>query len=335
MLEFLAANPVAAFGAMFADPSNRWFALYLASSVVFAFVVYQIQARRDPETAAEGFLGFAFPRELWSHPSTRLDLVYWIINKTLFATLLVGTSYIALVIDRGIGWLTQSLPLEGLVPAPLGVAIAATTLGMVLAFDFGLWLAHYLGHRVPFLWEFHKVHHSVEVLTPLAAGRVHPVDDVLSLVFAGLFSGLSMAGARILFGADALVLNAFQAHIVLLAFYLLGFHLRHSHVWLPYTGWLGHLLISPAHHQVHHSAEERHWDRNMGFIFAIWDWMFGTLWVPAKEKESFRLGLGGEEREFSSVARLYLRPFAKIGARLAVAARPRGARPAGSPESAA
>jgi hypothetical protein len=54
----------------------------------------------------------------------------------------------------------------------------------------------------------------------------------------------------------------------------------------------------------------------MGFIFAIWDWMFGTLWVPAREKEEFRLGLGGEEREFSSMARLYLLPFVKSGARI-------------------
>jgi len=32
---------------------------------------------------------------------------------------------------------------------------------------------------VPFLWEFHKVHHSANVLTPITAFRVHPVDTWL------------------------------------------------------------------------------------------------------------------------------------------------------------
>jgi hypothetical protein len=87
-------------------------------------------------------------------------------------------------------------------------------------------------------------------------------------------------------------------------------------VWLPYTGWLGHLFISPAHHQVHHSSEERHWDRNMGFIFALWDWMFGTLHVPSAQREDFALGIGGEEKEFNSVWRLYALPFRNIVRRL-------------------
>ena len=49
------------------------------------------------------------------------------------------------------------------------------TVTLFLAYELGYWLNHYVPHRVPFLWEFHKVHHSATVLTPLTNFRVHPV----------------------------------------------------------------------------------------------------------------------------------------------------------------
>ncbi len=336
MIESVIQSAVANLLVIFVHPGHRWFALYLLTSLLLAYGVYRLQARRDPELAGEGFLGFAFPRELWTHPSTRLDLAYFVLNKLVFASLLGSTAVLAYGVEAWGSAALAILAAPPLVEVSPGVGIAIRTVAMLLAFDFGLWLAHYLSHRVPILWEFHKVHHSVEVMTPFAAGRVHPIDDALSYVMGGLFSGLCAAGCGWLLGESAMGLNAFQAHVVLLVFYLFGFHLRHSHVWLPYTGWAGKILVSPAHHQVHHSAEERHWDRNMGFIFAIWDWMFGTLWVPAREQESFRLGIGGEEKEFSSIGKLYALPFVKIAARLKAArARRAGASAPGTPPAAA
>ena len=46
---------------------------------------------------------------------------------------------------------------------------------LFLAYELGYWLNHYLSHRIAFLWEFHKVHHSATVLTPLTNFRVHPI----------------------------------------------------------------------------------------------------------------------------------------------------------------
>lgn len=53
------------------------------------------------------------------------------------------------------------------------------------------------------------------------------------------------------------------------------------------------MLISPAMHQVHHSIEPRHFNRNYGQALAIWDWMFGTLYV-IHEKEVVTFGLDDE-----------------------------------------
>ncbi len=182
--------------------------------------------------------------------------------------------------------------------------------------DFGLWLGHYLLHKVPVLWEFHKVHHSAEVLTPLTAGRVHPLEDAINILFSGIFGGVALALCRFALGPKAEMFGVFQLNAVVMVFYLFGFHLRHSHIWLPYKGLLGKLLISPAHHQLHHSVARRHWDKNFGFIFAIWDWMFGTLYGVDKH-ETIQIGMNGfEEGEYHSVRAMYLLPFGKAWQRI-------------------
>jgi sterol desaturase/sphingolipid hydroxylase (fatty acid hydroxylase superfamily) len=309
-IETLDFNPLTAFAGMFQDPRNRWFVAYLGTSLLLAYVIYRSQARHDPEIRAEGFFGFAFPKDVYGHRSAKVDYWFYVINRLLFLGIFAAlalSSQASFAATAKLAGLVLSGPLLDVpVAGPL-----VTTIVWVLAVDFGLWLAHYLFHRVPVLWEFHKVHHSAEVLTPFTAGRVHPVDDGVSYLLAGLFGGMAGGLCQALFGPAALMMSVLQLNIVLFLFYMFGFHLRHSHVWLPYTGWLGRVLVSPAHHQVHHSSAERHWDRNMGFIFAIWDWMFGTLHVPAAKREDFALGIGGEEREFSSVWRLYALPFVK------------------------
>ena len=311
MLESLDANPLSAFVGMFQDPRSRWFVLYLVTSVLLAYVLYLLQARHDPELKEEGFLGFAFPKEVYGHPSAKVDYWFYALNKLVFAGIFAATAALASGTFAALKGALSAVVEAPLVSGYPVAAAVATTAIYILAFDFALWLAHYLFHRVPWLWEFHKVHHSAEVLTPFSAGRVHPVDDLAGYAMTGLFGGTAAALCETAFGADALVMNPWQLHVVLLLFFLFGFHLRHSHVWLPYTGLLGRVLISPAHHQVHHSSAERHWDRNMGFIFAFWDWIFGTLHVPERRREEFRLGIGGEEREFNSVWRLYALPFVK------------------------
>jgi hypothetical protein len=106
------------------------------------------------------------------------------------------------------------------------------------------------------------------------------------------------------------------------AYYLAGYNLRHSSVWLSYGRAMEQVLISPAQHQIHHSSDPRHADRNFGFIFACWDGLFGTLYVP-QGRETLTFGItGGEAREFDSIRRLYFLPLARCareGVRLACA----------------
>jgi sterol desaturase/sphingolipid hydroxylase (fatty acid hydroxylase superfamily) len=185
--------------------------------------------------------------------------------------------------------------------------------------DLALYIGHYLQHKVPVLWEFHKVHHSAEVLTPITAFRVHPVDDLLTLSLTALFTGIVQGLFHAVVGTGIADIQVLGVNVLLFAWYIFGFHLRHSHVWLAYPAWLSHVLVSPAQHQIHHSSAPRHFDRNMGFIFAFWDALAGTLYVP-KAREELNYGLYGEEPgQFGSVAALYIRPFQNLWTK-----RPRG-----------
>ena len=98
----------------------------------------------------------------------------------------------------------------------------------------------------------------------------------------------------------------------MLAYNLLGYNLRHSHIWLRWPGILSKVFGSPAHHQVHHSCHPDHIDRNFAFIFPLWDVLFGSFCLPADDRD-LRFGLGnGEESTFRSCLGLYLLPFRNL-----------------------
>jgi sterol desaturase/sphingolipid hydroxylase (fatty acid hydroxylase superfamily) len=111
-------------------------------------------------------------------------------------------------------------------------------------------------------------------------------------------------------------------HVLIFTFNLVGL-LRHTHVWLHYGPRLGRWFVSPAHHQLHHSCEAKHLGCNRGFELALWDRLWGTLYVPGA-REDFRMGLGdGTDAEWHHVRRMYTRPFVNAGARIAGLARRR------------
>ena len=80
-------------------------------------------------------------------------------------------------------------------------------------------------------------------------------------------------------------------------FAFLFLQLHHAQVWIPFTGWLGRILISPAHHQIHHSTNPIHHNKNMGSCLAIFDWLFGTLHIPARQRERLTFGVTADAGE--------------------------------------
>jgi hypothetical protein len=58
-------------------------------------------------------------------------------------------------------------------------------------------------------------------------------------------------------------------------------------------GWLEYIFVTPSHHRVHHAANPKYLDRNMGMFLIIWDKMFGTFQpeLPDEEYEPLKYGL--------------------------------------------
>ena len=293
--------------AMAINPTQRMYVLYLLTSFLLAFMVW---IARKQKGGARGFLKWLFHPDIYGHKSAKQDYWFFIVNALVFyglaAPLVVSAKPLAAWVNAGLtSWL-------GAPEAPLLSSTAAVVLFTAcyaLLFDFALFITHYLQHKVPWLWSFHRVHHSAEVLTPITVLRMHPLDllyasaavSVLTGVGYGLFTWLVKGPIE---GTTVLGLN-----IIMFLFFVTGYHLRHSHVWLSYPVWLSHIFVSPAQHQIHHSTARQHMDKNMGFTFAFWDRAFGTLYVP-REREEISYGIGKKEpNPFNSVTDMFLEPF--------------------------
>ena len=280
---------------------------YMLSGLLISWIIYW---RTRAVHGQRNFLRFLFPKEIYQHPSAIAD--YKFAAFELSSRLLFTAPFISSVSYALYKLLHQSLPTIPFHrignPVARGVLV---TVASVLFADFVFFASHYLMHKIPVLWQFHEVHHSAEVLTPITVYRVHPVEDLVTAIvgaLVGAFIGIFYTGTL---EREPGIITIFGVNIIVLFFFLFGNVLRHSHVWLSYGPFWSHLLISPAQHQVHHSSETRHWDKNFGYIFAFWDFFCRTLYVP-KEREQLIFGVPGvDSKEYSTLGRLYLLPFVK------------------------
>ena len=148
--------------------------------------------------------------------------------------------------------------------------------------DFVQWNVHRLLHRLPFLWEFHKVHHSVEEMGFAAHLRYHWMENV---VYRGLeYIPLAMIG----FGID----DFFIVHI----FTLTVGHFNHSNIRVP-LGPLKFLFNNPQMHIWHHAKhlpQEHPHGMNFGLTLSLWDYLFGTACIPSDGRD-IELGFPGDE----------------------------------------
>ena len=307
-------------------PQSRIFWLYLAGALVLAFFAYSAHrpesALSELRSVKNRFLGFCFPKTIYGHKSAIVDYKYYVINNLLRAFGLIPVVIgVPVVADATAAWLERLAgPVADTMPAG-PFARLCYTFAVLVALDLGLFVAHYLQHRVPILWEFHKVHHSAQVLTPITLYRMHPVDDILSGVCTALTMGSAIGAFGWALGGPVSEVLVSGVNLGLFLFYVLGYNLRHSHIWLAYPGWLAWLLVSPAQHQIHHSSAPVHFNKNMGFVFSFWDRTARTLYVP-KKRETLDFGIGGgEDDAYDGVVALYLLPFKKAAGLLLVSAR--------------
>lgn len=303
----------------FIQPTSRVYGLYLVTAFALAFIAYwqverahmlEAQAEGHDEPQRIGFLRYVFNPKVWLHPSSLQDMRYFVVNAAVYYALisqfLIGSHTL---FDGFHGALTAVV---GTPDAPIMsgvIPVILYTIASVIALDFGVYYMHRLFHRIPILWEFHKVHHSAEELNPMTLFRMHPLDLFLTGLVVMVLQAAAFAGFFYLTGAEPQMLEVFGLNVVVFLFYVAGYNLRHSHIWLNYPQWLSRVLISPAQHQIHHSSDPKHFDRNFGLIFSFWDQLWGSHYVPV-EREDLKFGLSrAEPNPFATVGDMYLKPF--------------------------
>lgn len=235
-----------------------------------------------------------FDKQLWLSQSSLVDYKLYFSNA-----LLIPPIYAWVILSEGSvvsslnlffsAYLGQAkLPNFG---APSAWYLRAFfTVCVFIAYDLGRFIGHWLLHNSPVLWELHKVHHSATSLTPFTSYRVHPFEPILINLVCVVTTGFTVWLFHHSVGTGVSVYVFFGTHVVLAALNFVD-NLRHSPVWITYGTFLNQWLISPAHHQLHHSLEDRHLGCNLGSTLAIWDRLNGTLLAPTLQKETFRMGL--------------------------------------------
>jgi len=300
----------------FLHPAQRLYIPALLSSLIIAigaYFYYQRRGKLGSERSFGNLLAYLFPKRVWTHRSSVIDYQIILLNSVLYVFLtLPFLVYFAFLTDF---FRVVSASLFGDISSVefsyAGLMISYT-LALIFVDDFVRFFQHWLFHKVPVMWSFHKVHHAARVLTPFTNYRNHPIE---SFIFhcRRIFTGGLVTGVFLyLVGNDLTLLDVVYASTARKVFNFAGSNLRHSHIWISWGNFMEHIFISPAQHQIHHSEASEHRDRNMGSAFALWDWMFGTL-VIAGEQKDLVLGIGDEQNErYSTFTANVVMPFVDI-----------------------
>ncbi|MFT4604546.1 MAG: sterol desaturase/sphingolipid hydroxylase (fatty acid hydroxylase superfamily) [Rhodothermales bacterium] len=216
-----------------------------------------------------------FRKDFW------LDVFYMFFNFFLFSLIIynAASNVVVEAFNDGLG----AIGITNLVAIEVsGWPIWLQLVSLFVIRDFIQWNVHRLLHRVHWLWEFHKVHHSVEEMGFAAHLRYHWMENV---VYNALqYIPLAMIG----FGID----DFFIVYVFSLA---VG-HFNHSNIRVP-LGPLKYILNNPQMHIWHHAKawpEGRDHGINFGITLSLWDYLFGTADIPSDGRD-IRLGFPGSE----------------------------------------
>jgi sterol desaturase/sphingolipid hydroxylase (fatty acid hydroxylase superfamily) len=265
------------------EPQKRVYWLYiLCSGLLILLFRHKITCKKIP---------------LWSASYT-VDLGWLVINQLLLKLWVVP--FFALQVSAALWVNSTFVDLFGTgnffkLSVPVFTVFFAFTLFVID--DFCKFIVHFSFHRLPFFWPFHAVHHSATTLTPLTLYRIHPVEFIVnslrSFLVGAVLSGLFVY----LFANTVSVFTIIGVNLFVFVFNLAGSNLRHSPFYLGFGRWEKY-FISPAQHQIHHSIECKHFDKNFGSALAIWDRWFNCLLLSNNQSVSgFGLDKGNTNRQ--------------------------------------
>lgn len=247
---------------------NNYFYWLIGISLVFFFMEIVLPWRKNQRV---------FRQDFW------LDAFYMFFNFFLFS--MIGYYAISNVFVEAFNdFLKYTFGLKNIIAFHIDQwPIFAQLLTLFVLRDFIHWNIHRLLHRVPFLWEFHKVHHSVKEMGFASHLRFHWMETVVYRTIE--YIPLGMIG----FGIQ----EFFLVHIVATT---IG-HFNHSNINIP-LGPFRFLLNNPQMHILHHARklpDEHRYGVNFGISLSLWDYLFGTAYTERKREENI-LGFEGDDQ---------------------------------------
>ena len=286
----------------FINPDKRLYWLYLLSSVFLAVVYFYITKKNTRVITSS---------KLWLHPSAKLDYYYfflsYFLNLFLLVPYIISAKSVAVYVNK---FLYAQFDYFENTSFSYEEIVLMYTISIFVFSDFTRYWLHRFLHTIPFLWEFHKVHHSAKVLTPITFYRVHPVENFLFGLRYSLSIGFVTGIFIYLFGAMIDIYMVLGVNIFIFIFSLFGSNLRHSHVAFSYGKYIEKWLLSPKQHQIHH--DKKHFNKNYGGYIAIWDRVFGSLCL-SNSVNILKFGLRKNQMgEYVSLKDLLLRPFINL-----------------------
>lgn len=232
---------------------------------------------------------FRFEYQKWKHAALNIffTLTTVLVNLSLAFVLLLAADW-AIGNQFGLFFLLPEMPFW------LYVLFGLMILDLISA-----WFAHWIQHRVRWMWKFHLIHHTDTHIDTTSANRHHPGESVIRFVFTVL--------AVMVLGAPMWMVLLYQSLSVVLS------QFNHANISLPL--WLDRaiswFIISPDMHKVHHHYVLPYTDSNYGNIFSVWDRLFGTFMTLDRDKIIYGVDTHMDEKEHSDMVNLLKIPFQK------------------------
>lgn len=246
------------------DEQIPWYQNYFYGLILISLVIWLLEIN-FPWRKEQSI----FRKDFW------MDGFYMFFNFFIFSIAISGFYAMLnlLFTDTGLGMDTFAV---------IDVKSFAPALGLLIFFiinDFVQWFTHIMLHRFEILWRFHKVHHSVEEMGFAAHLRYHWMENIF-------YKPLKTLAVMLFIGGEPQ--HAFIIHFISI---IIG-HLNHANVritWGPFKYLINNSVMHLYHHAKHLPKGQMP-GVNFGISLSLWDYIFGTNYIPQDMDGSYELG---------------------------------------------
>ena len=192
-----------------------------------------------------------------------IDLIYFFLNSLLIEVLTLFTV-------KPVAILFDPVRIDAVGLLPLVIQVPA----LLLVADFTQYWVHRGFHASRWLWPFHAIHHSIEQMDWLAGSRLHLLDVIVT-------RGLTYVPIFVLGFSE----RALMVYVFIVAVQATFIHANVKWAFKP----LQRIVVTPAFHHWHHSAEPQSIDKNFAVHTPVWDLLFGTYYLPGRWPKAYGL----------------------------------------------